>query len=61
MSHFHYYQITDHASKTPLLKLTTTRQLNPQDSILEDLAAAYISALNIDNQIANAKLGKYTR
>jgi len=62
MSHsFYHYQITDKASKTPLLKLTTTNQLNPQDSILADLAAAYASVLNLDSQIANAKSGKYTR
>ncbi len=62
MTHpFYHYQVTDKASKTPLIKLTTTHQLNPQDGILADLAAAYISALNLDSQIANAKSGKYTR
>jgi len=61
MSHFYHYQILDNNTNIDLIKLTTTRQLNPQDNILADLAAAYATVLNLDNQIANAKLGKYTR
>lgn len=58
---FYHYQITDSSTGTELVKLTTTNRLDPKDNVLSDLALAFVSGIELENQIQQAQAGKFNR
>lgn len=60
MKPFHRYEVTDESTNVSLFTLTTTKQLDPKDGVLRDIAKAMLT-ITTPEHIENAKAGKFNR